>query len=101
MNNFKTMLSMMWDLQSSIITVEGLEEEFYDKWAITNHIIIPDGLNKVTDFMFIQCRCNIGEEPHYFLANVTSLDMGFKDAIVHFSNKTMRSQGAVLTLHAN
>lgn len=99
MNNktvFEIMLDQMWELQTSIITVEGLDEEFYCQPAYTSHIVIPDGKNKVTDFMFVR-----GRNYDDFLASVHSLDMSFNDAIVEFSKRTMGSMGAVLKLHAN
>ena len=98
-SNFTNTLNMMWDLQVPIITVEMLDEEFYDKWVYADHIIIPDGKDKVTDFMFVRHRTKNTE--YDFLARVTSLDMGFEDAIVEFSKKTLRCQGARLKLHAN
>ena len=92
---FDTMLSNMWELQTSIITVEGLDEEFCNKPAHTSHIIIPDGVDKVTDFMFVRYRSG------NFLANVHFLDMSFNDAIVEFSKRTIRSQGSIMKLYAN
>lgn len=95
--NFDNALKMMWSLQNSIITVEMLKELFYDECVYTNHIIIPDGMDKVTDFMFVQHRC----QNDNFLAGVTSLDMSFEEALMHFSKKTIRSPGAILKLDAN
>ena len=90
--NFEMMVQMLYDLQTSIITVEWLEEKFWERPALTKHIIIPDGKDKVTDFMFV-CANKTN-----FLASVHSLDMSFEDAITEFSRRTLRCQGAVFKL---
>ena len=95
MNNFETMLKMMWSLQLPIITVQGLEEEVYGKWGWTHHIIIPSANDEVTDFIFVDTRTDD------LLVGVTHLKMNFKDAITHFSEQTLRNQGAILKLHSN
>lgn len=93
--NFDAMLNIMWDLQLPIITVRGLEEEVYGKWGCTNHIIIPSANDEVTDFIFVDAR---GGD---FLVGVTHLKISFKDAIVHFSEQTLRNPGAILKIHSN
>ena len=91
--HFETMVNLlMAELQGSIITVEGLEEEFWEQPALTKHIIIPDGKDKVTDFMFVVT----GKTD--FLARVHSLDMSFQDAIAEFSRRTLRCHYAMFKL---
>lgn len=95
--NFKAMLTMIYDMQIPIITVEYLNEKLYgEKWSMTHHIIIPDGKDKVTDFCFVDGhRTN-----NNYLFYVKSLNMNFEDAVVEFSKKTLKDQGARLTLTA-
>lgn len=93
--NFKTMLNMMWDMQLPVITVEFLEEDFYGKPAHTSHIIIPNANNEVTDFMFVRTRDTD------FLASVSHLKMSFEEALIYFSEKALRNQGALLKLYSN
>lgn len=95
--NFKTMLTMMWDLQTSVITVESLSEKLYgDKWSVTHHIIIPNGTDKVTDFCFVDGRSTNNNYLYY----VESIDMTFEEAVVEFSKEALRCQGSVMTIHA-
>ena len=93
--NFDAMLNvLMGDLQVPIITVQSLEEEYWGQPAATNHIIIADGKDKVTDFTFVVT----GKTD--FLGHVHSLDMSFQDAIVEFSRRTLRCHYAVFKLYA-
>lgn len=95
--NFDIMLSKMWDMQVPIITVECVGEKYYDEYHMASHIIVPDGADRVTDFVFIDTA---GKDDD-FLARVHSLDMNFKDAISEFSLKTLRSQCGVMKLYSN
>ena len=93
--NFDVMLNvLMGDLMNPIIVVEWLEEEYWDKPALTKHIIVPDGKDRVTDFTFVVT------DKTNFLARVHSLDMSFQDAITEFSRRTLRCHGAVFQLCA-
>ena len=82
--NFATMLDMMWNLQTSIITVKGLAEKFYGMPNMIDYIVIPNGTTSVTEFVFIRDRDG-GDH----LVCVKSLDMNFNDAITHFSKKVL------------
>lgn len=93
---FESMLEQMCELQTPIITVEGLDEDWYDSLAYTSHIIVPDGMDKVTDFTFIRCR-----QDYDCLVRIHSLEMSFSDAIIEFSKKTIHSLGAVMKIHSN
>lgn len=95
--NFKAMLTMIWDMQTPVLTVEFLNEKLYgDKWNVTHHIIVSDGKDKVTDFCFIDGhRTN-----NNYLCYVKSLNISFEDAVIEFSKKTLKDQGARLTLTA-
>lgn len=95
--NFDIMLSKMWDMQVPIITVECVGEKYYNEYHMASHIIIPDGVDRVTDFIFIDTAGKGGD----FLASVHSLSMNFKDAISDFSLKVLRSQGGVMKLYSN
>lgn len=100
MNNnssFENMLSKMGDMQVPIITVECIAEQYYSEYQMSNHIIVPDGMDKVTDFVFILRSGKDGD----FLARVHSLDMDFRSAITEFSIKTLSSQGGVMKLYSN
>ena len=96
--NFKTMLDMMWDLQTSVITIEFLSEKLYsDGYSVTHHIVVPSGKNNVTDICFVDGRSTNNN----YLFSIKPLEMTFEDAIVHFSKMTLRCQGSVMKLYAN
>lgn len=93
--NFKTMLTMIWDMQVPILTVEFLNEKLFgDRWCVTHHIIVPSGKDKVTDFCFVDGR----HTNNNYLYYVKPLDMSFEDAVVEFSKRTLKDQGARHTL---
>lgn len=93
--NFKTMLSMIWDMQTPVLTVEFLNEKLFgDRWCMTHHIIVPSSKNTVTDFCFVEGRTTNNN----YLYSVKPLDMSFEDAVIEFSKRTLKDQGARLTL---
>lgn len=93
--NFKTMLNMVWDMQVPVLTVEFLNEKLFgDRWSMTHHIIVPSGKDKATDFCFVEGRTTNNN----YLYSVKPLDMSLEDAVIEFSKRTLKDQGARLTL---
>ena len=96
--NFDTMLKMMWDMQTPIITVESVGEKIYsDGWSVTHHIIVPSGKDKVIDMCFFDASCSHNN----YLVYMKQLDMSLNDALIEFSKRVISSQGGKLTLHSN
>ena len=96
--NFKTMLTMIWDMQTPVITVEFLDEKLHgDRWYVTHHIIVPSGKDKVTDIRFVDGRSTNNN----YLFSIEHLDMSLMDALVEFSKKALASQGGQLTFYSN
>ena len=102
---FATTLATLKQLQLPIITAEMLEE-FDDKNPITtSHIIISDGVDRVTDFTFMWYRHRtadyVSSKPSSILVSVTSKPMSFHEALLHYEVQVLRSPGSVLKLHSN
>ena len=94
MNAFETLLDMMMDLQVSVFTVEYIREMWYGEWTDTYHIVVPDSSTSIIDYAFI--RCNKDE---HRLIYATHIDMPFAEAMVQYTTKTIRNQGAKFTLY--
>ena len=98
MTNFETMLKMMWDMQVPIITVESVDENVYgDRWSVTNHIVVPNGKDKITDICFVDGN----HSDRDYLVSIKHLDMDLMTALVEFSKKALASQGGKLTFYSN
>lgn len=88
-NNFDTMITMIRDMQTPILTVEHLSEDLPHGQSITKHIIIPNSIGCIINFCFV--------DDHLYSVDHTF--MRFDDAIIEFSKKTMGRPGAKLTLY--
>lgn len=91
-DSYKSILESVYDMQVPIITVEYLDERLWpnkDMTYRTNHIIIPEGKDKVLDFTFAR-----NGKDGYILVTIKTLEMSFKEAIVMYSNMVLGDLGA-------
>ena len=94
-NAFQNMLDEVFNMQVPVIKIINLREvysTFYGE-VITNHIIIPAKNSMCIDMVF-----EVYGHNHAGLINMVPLDMSFKDAITHYTDKVLADFGSSLEI---
>ena len=96
-NAFQIMLDEAFNMQVPIITMTSCREFIndFEGYTITNHIIVPGGLNMCVDMTF-----EVYGKEHTGLVSMKPVNMSFPNAVPYYANKVLDDQGSHFELYS-